>query len=83
MFEMASRGEEWSRDNSGDMHHKFEDILVHISREETIRPGEFIGSGTVGNGCGLELDRKIKPGDLIELEVTGLDVLRNRLIKAE
>jgi 2-keto-4-pentenoate hydratase/2-oxohepta-3-ene-1,7-dioic acid hydratase in catechol pathway len=76
-------GEEWSRGSSGDMHHKFEDILAHVTREETIHPGEFIGSGTVGNGCGLELDRKIKPGDLIELEVTGLGVLRNRLVKAE
>ncbi len=36
------------------MHHKFEDILAHVSNEETVYAGEFFGSGTVGSGCGLE-----------------------------
>jgi 2-keto-4-pentenoate hydratase/2-oxohepta-3-ene-1,7-dioic acid hydratase in catechol pathway len=72
-------GEERSRGNSGEMHHKFEDILVHVSRDETIRPGEFFGSGTVGGGCALEIGGFLQPGDVIELEVTGLGVLRNRV----
>jgi 2-keto-4-pentenoate hydratase/2-oxohepta-3-ene-1,7-dioic acid hydratase in catechol pathway len=75
-------GEEWSRGNSGKMHHKFEDILAHVSADETVRPGEFFGSGTVGNGCGLEQGRFLKPGDVVELEVEGLGVLRNRVVKA-
>jgi 2-keto-4-pentenoate hydratase/2-oxohepta-3-ene-1,7-dioic acid hydratase in catechol pathway len=62
------------------MHHKFEDMIVHASNEETLHPGEFLGSGTVGNGCGLENDRWLKPGDVIELEVKGLGILRNRVI---
>jgi 2-keto-4-pentenoate hydratase/2-oxohepta-3-ene-1,7-dioic acid hydratase in catechol pathway len=74
-------GEEWSRGNSGTMHHKFEDILAHVSTDETVRPGEFFGSGTVGNGCGLEQGRFLKPGDVVELEVEGLGVLRNRFVK--
>ena len=74
-------GEEWSRGRSGEMHHRFEDIIAHVSRDETLHPGEFIGSGTVGNGCGLELDRWIAPGDVVELEVEGLGVLRNRVVK--
>lgn len=73
-------GEEWSRGNSRDMHFSFEEIISYISRDETLYPGEFIGSGTVGNGCGLELDRWIKPGDVVELKVGGLGVLRNRII---
>lgn len=72
-------GEERSRGNSGEMHHKFEDILAHVSQDETIYAGEFFGSGTVGNGCGLELGRFLEGGDVIELEVTGLGVLRNTL----
>lgn len=68
-----------SRGLSGSMHHKFEDILVHVSKDETIYPGEFFGSGTVGNGCGLELKRFLKDGDVVELEVSGLGVLRNRI----
>lgn len=73
-------GEEWGRGNSESMYHKFEDMIVHASNEETLHPGEFIGSGTVGDGCGLEHDRWIKLGDVIELEVSGLGVLRNRVM---
>lgn len=75
-------GEEWSRGNTGSMHHKFEDILAFISRSETLHAGEFFGSGTVGGGCGLELGRFLKSGDLIELEVEMIGTLRNRIVKA-
>ena len=75
-------GEEWSRGSSSTMHHKFEDMIAHVSRDETIYPGEFFGSGTVGNGCGLEQGRFLNPGDVVELEVEGLGVLRNRVVKA-
>jgi 2-keto-4-pentenoate hydratase/2-oxohepta-3-ene-1,7-dioic acid hydratase in catechol pathway len=74
-------GEEWGRGNSGDMHHNFEELIAHVSRSETLFPGEFLGSGTVGNGCGLEHGRFLKPGDVIELEVSKLGVLRNRIVK--
>lgn len=73
-------GEEWGRGNSGSMHHKFEDMIAHASKEETLHPGEFLGSGTVGNGCGLEHNRWIKAGDIIEMEVSKLGTLRNRVI---
>ena len=76
-------GEEWSRGNSGAMQHKFEDILAHASDEETLMAGEFFGSGTVGSGCGLELGRFLKPNDVMELEVEGLGVLRNRIVAQE
>jgi len=74
-------GEVWSEGSSRDMYFKFEELIEYISRDETLHPGEFIGSGTVGFGCGLELDRWIKPGDVIELEVEGLGVLRNRVVR--
>ena len=73
-------GEEWSRNNSRCMLHTFEDMIAHVSRDETLYPGEFFGSGTVGNGCGLEMDRWLKPDDVIELEVEGIGVLRNRVV---
>ena len=76
-------GVEWSRGLSGEMHHKFEDILVHASRDETLYPGEFFGSGTVGSGCGLEQGRFLNIGDVVELEVTGLGTLRNRVVAAQ
>jgi 2-keto-4-pentenoate hydratase/2-oxohepta-3-ene-1,7-dioic acid hydratase in catechol pathway len=74
-------GEEWSRGNSRQMHWTFEDLIATISEEETLHPGEFIGSGAIGNGCGLELDRWLSPGDVVELEVERLGVLRNRIVK--
>lgn len=73
-------GEEWSRGSSSSMHFTFEEIIAYISRDETLYPGEFIGSGTVGNGCGLELDRWLNRGDVVELDVEGLGVLRNVIV---
>ena len=75
-------GEERSRGNSGEMHHRFEDILAHVSRDETIRAGEFFGSGTVGGGCALEIGGFLQPGDVVELDVTGLGVLRNQVMRS-
>jgi 2-keto-4-pentenoate hydratase/2-oxohepta-3-ene-1,7-dioic acid hydratase in catechol pathway len=73
-------GEEWGRGNSSSMHWKFEDLIAHVSQSETIYPGEFFGSGTVGNGCGLEHMKFLKHGDVVELEVEGIGVLRNRVL---
>jgi len=72
-------GEEWGHGNSRDMHWKFEDCIAHASRSETLHSGEFFGSGTVGNGCGLESHRFLKRGDVVELEVEGIGILRNRV----
>lgn len=74
-------GEEWSRGHSGSIHHTFEDMIAHVSQSETLHPGEILGSGTVGNGCGLELKKFLSPGDVVELEVEGIGVLRNRIVK--
>lgn len=82
-LEMVVRvnGEEWGRGNSRDMHWKFEDCIAHASRSETLHPGEFFASGTVGNGCGLEQMRFLAPGDLVELEVERIGILRNRVVR--
>jgi len=74
-------GEEWGRGSTRDMRWRFEDVIEHISRSETLYPGEVLGSGTVGNGCGLEQLRYLKPGDVIELEVEGIGILRSRIVR--
>lgn len=76
-------GEVWSDGNAGTSHWTFEQMIEHVSKEERIYPGDILGSGTVGFGCGLELDRWIQPGDTVELEITGLGVLRNQVIKPD
>jgi len=74
-------GEEWCRGNSGSAKWTFAEVIAHASRSETLMPGECIGSGTVGGGCGLEHGRFLQPNDLIELEVEGIGVLRNRIVR--
>jgi 2-keto-4-pentenoate hydratase/2-oxohepta-3-ene-1,7-dioic acid hydratase in catechol pathway len=66
----------WSDGNSAAMHWSFGQIIEHVSRSETLHPGEILGSGTVGGGCGLELGRFLKHGDRVELEIEGIGVLR-------
>jgi len=73
-------GEEWSRGNAGDMHFSWAKLIAYASTEEEILPGEMFGSGTVGSGCGADLDRWLKPGDVVELEIEGIGVLRNRVV---
>lgn len=73
-------GELWSEGNTSDMYWSFAQIIAHISQSETLYPGDFIGSGTVAFGCGDELERWISKGDLIELAVEGIGILRNRIV---
>ena len=72
-------GELWGEDSSASMHHTFADMIAYASRSQTLRPGEVLGSGTAAGGSGLELDRRLSPGDVVELEVEGIGVLRNRI----
>jgi len=72
-------GELWSDNNSGTAYWTWPQIIEFASMEETLYPGDFLGSGTVERGCGMELNRWIQPGDVIELEVEGIGVLRNRV----
>lgn len=78
-MEARVNGERRSQGISDGMLFSFEEIIAHVSQDETVMPGEFIGSGTVGNGCGLELGWYLEHGDTIELEVERIGVLRNRV----
>jgi len=72
-------GQVWSEGNSNTMYWTFPELIAYLSREETLYPGDLIGSGTVGNGCCLELGKWIKPGDIVELEVQNIGILRNKI----
>jgi 2-keto-4-pentenoate hydratase/2-oxohepta-3-ene-1,7-dioic acid hydratase in catechol pathway len=75
-------GEVRSTGRSSTMTVKFEDLIAFISTSETLHAGEILGSGTVGGGCGLEAGKLLENGDVIELEVEGIGVLRNRVFAA-
>ena len=83
-LQMTARvnGETWSRGTTGSMHHRFEDAVEQLSRDRPLIAGEIIGSGTVLSGCGLELDRRLSLGDVVELELEHVGILRNRVVAA-
>jgi 2-keto-4-pentenoate hydratase/2-oxohepta-3-ene-1,7-dioic acid hydratase in catechol pathway len=72
-------GELWGEDTSAHMHHTFAAMIAYASMSLTLRPGEVLGSGTAAGGSGLELDRWLQEGDVVELEIEGIGVLRNRI----
>ena len=78
-LEMVARvnGEERSRGNLGDMYHSWEAIVARAGANTQLLAGDVLGSGTVGGGCGLELGAFLRPGDVVELEVERIGVLRN------
>jgi 2-keto-4-pentenoate hydratase/2-oxohepta-3-ene-1,7-dioic acid hydratase in catechol pathway len=72
-------GELWGEDSSANMHHTFADLIAYASQAQTLYPGEVFGSGTAAGGSGLELDRWLAEGDVVELEADGIGVLRNTI----
>ncbi len=74
-------GEERSRGNLADMHHTWDAIVAHAARNTRLLPGDVLGSGTVGTGCILEQGdgRWLQRGDVVELEVEGIGILRNTI----
>ena len=81
-------GVEYSRASLADIYWSFAEMLAYASRGTRVEPGDVIGSGTCGTGCILELSLVhgsekypwLRPGDVVELEVESLGVLRNRVV---
>ena len=87
-------GIEVSAGNLADMGWTFAEIIERCAYGCDVLPGDVIGSGTVGTGCFLELNgtgllndkeyqpQWLQPGDLVEMEVTGLGTLSSVMVKA-
>lgn len=76
-------GELRTDSRTGGMHFSWERLLAAAERNTPgLVPGDILGSGTVGRGCILEHgdQRWLTPGDLVELEIEGIGVLRNRIV---
>jgi fumarylacetoacetate (FAA) hydrolase len=75
----------WMEGNAWNMHHTFGAMLERAAQDSRIVPGDVIASGTVGGGSISEAVRKgyparwLQPGDVVEMEVEGIGVLRSRL----
>jgi 2-keto-4-pentenoate hydratase/2-oxohepta-3-ene-1,7-dioic acid hydratase in catechol pathway len=74
-------GELFVEDDCSAMLHSFEEMIAHVSRDETIHAGEIFGSGTIGNGCGLERYRFLSDGDVVELSFDRIGTLRNKVVR--
>jgi len=72
--EIAARvnGREWCRGSLAGMRWRWGEMISFAGAEARFEPGDVFGSGTVAGGCGLELDRFIEPGDVVELDGGGL-----------
>lgn len=75
-------GETWSKGNLGSIRWSFPQMIAHVSQDEDVWPGDVYGSGTFGGGCGLDLDRSLQPGAMVELEADLIGVLRNPVAAA-
>ena len=78
-------GIETSRGRWSDARFSFADMLARASADARLRPGDLIGSGTVGTGCLLEvrdatLGRYLEPGDEVILRVERLGALRTSIV---
>lgn len=75
-------GEEWARGNTSGMKFSWGQIIENASKDETIFPGDVFASGTMDDGCCLELERWFNPGAVIEMEANGIGLLRNRVVRS-
>ena len=78
-------GNELTRSDASKQHHTWPQIVEHAARATVLRPGDVLGSGTLGRGCLLELgpidgDRWLEPGDLVALDAPGLGTLANPVV---
>jgi 2-keto-4-pentenoate hydratase/2-oxohepta-3-ene-1,7-dioic acid hydratase in catechol pathway len=73
----AVNGTEVARGSSAGALWPIEEAIAWASAGEPLRPGDLIGSGTLGGGSGLETDRRLATGDIVEMSITGVGSLRN------
>ncbi|QYM78775.1 fumarylacetoacetate hydrolase family protein [Horticoccus luteus] len=89
-LDMTARvnGRTLSRGNVAALHHSIPRLIAHASRDVDLLPGDLLGTGTVGTGCILELGPEntggwLKPGDVVELEIERIGVLRTPVAARE
>jgi 2-keto-4-pentenoate hydratase/2-oxohepta-3-ene-1,7-dioic acid hydratase in catechol pathway len=80
-------GRPYSSGTFASIYWRFGELIAYASRGTTLRPGDVIGSGTVGTGCILELARVhgedaypwLTSGDQVRLEVDRIGVISSTI----
>jgi 2-keto-4-pentenoate hydratase/2-oxohepta-3-ene-1,7-dioic acid hydratase in catechol pathway len=75
-------GELWCEGTTAGPAHDIGEMLAYASKGERLDAGDVISTGTMPGCCGLELDRWIRPGETVELEIDRIGSLRNRISAA-
>ena len=68
-------GEVRQGENSSDLIFNMNHMVSYISRYFTLEPGDLIWSGTMGS------TRAMEPGDVYEVEIEGVAILRNQVVQ--
>ena len=83
-MEVSVNGVRRGGGNTRDMNWTFAELIAVASRNTVLKPGDLIGSGTVGTGCLTEFPDRTWPwlqvGDVVRLEVERLGVLENQIV---
>jgi 2-keto-4-pentenoate hydratase/2-oxohepta-3-ene-1,7-dioic acid hydratase in catechol pathway len=79
-LETRVNGEVMQHASVGDLIFDIPTIIEYVSRFTPLSPGDVIATGTPGGvGDRREPPRYMKEGDVVEVEITGLGILRNRI----
>ena len=74
-------GEMTQDDTTASMIKSFSDLIAYVSTFMTLKPGDIIVTGTpVKLGPKADTPRWLKPGDVIEIEVPTIGILRNTVV---
>jgi len=84
-MELRVNGEVRQRSTTANMIFKIPRLVAFISNAMTLQPGDIIGTGTpAGVGYYAKPEKRLlRPGDMMEAEIEGVGVLRNRVVRAE
>jgi 2-keto-4-pentenoate hydratase/2-oxohepta-3-ene-1,7-dioic acid hydratase in catechol pathway len=74
-------GEVWFDGHLANWAFTFAEFIAYVSRDETLSVGDFFGSGPPAHSVGFEIDRWIKPGDVVSCEIEGIGVLSNCIVR--
>lgn len=80
ILETRVNGDVRQHTNLGDLHFKINQLVAHCAGFTPLKPGDVIITGTPG-GVGLFMDPPalLEDGDEVEVEITGLGILRNKV----
>jgi 5-carboxymethyl-2-hydroxymuconate isomerase len=74
-------GEIRQKDTTANLIFKFPYLLNYISTFTELKPGDMIATGTpTGAGVRFDPPRYLAPGDVVEIEVSGIGVLKNTVV---